>query len=164
MNYGKLILMGIVLCAAALFSHAQSLSPEVISVAGGKMQSSTISLDWTLGETAVARWNTPVGFTTEGFHQPVFQVTLLPAYSSPKVSIVPNPVHSTLNVLVSETPQKPMFAQLVDVQGRVLLQRTSLNLGNTEFNLNNLSAGIYFLQVLYQNGKTVEAFKVVKTH
>ena len=38
MNYGKLILMGIVLCATGLFSHAQSLSPEVISVAGGKKQ------------------------------------------------------------------------------------------------------------------------------
>jgi Secretion system C-terminal sorting domain len=163
-NYIQLILVGVVVCTTALFSQAQSLSPEVISVAGGKMQSATISLDWTLGEAAVSRWKTPQGFVTEGFHQPVLEVSLLPQYGTTKISIAPNPVQSTLNILVSETPQKPMFAQLVDVQGRVLLQRTSLNLGNTEFNLNNLSAGIYFLQVLQQNGKTVEAFKVVKTH
>lgn len=164
MNYGKLILMGIVLCATALLAQAQKLSPEVISAAGGKMQSSTISLDWTLGEMAVGRWNTPVGFTTEGFHQPVLQVTLLPEYSSPKVSIAPNPVQSTLHVQLSEVPQKTLFAQLVDVQGRVLVQRTNLGLGNTELNLSNLPAGTYFLQVLQQNGKTLEAFKVVKTH
>lgn len=164
MNYGKLIMMGIVLCATTLLGQAQTLSPEVISAAGGKMQSSTISLDWTLGEMAVSRWNTPVGFTTEGFHQPVLQVTLLPEYSSPKISIAPNPVQSTLNVRVNETPQQTLFAQLVDVQGRVLIQRTNLGLGNTELNLSNLPAGTYFLQVLQQSGKTMEAFKVVKTH
>lgn len=164
MNYGKLILMGIVLCATALLSQAQTLSPEVISSAGGKMQSASISLDWTLGEMAVTRWNTPNGFATEGFHQPVLQITLLPEYSSPKVSIAPNPVQSTLNVRVNEAPQKTLFAQLVDVKGRVLVQRTNLGLGNTELNLSNLPAGTYFLQVLQQNGKTLEAFKVVKTH
>jgi len=164
MNYGKLILMGIALCATALLSQAQTLSPEVISTAGGKMQSSTISLDWTLGEMAVTRWNTPNGFTTEGFHQPILQITLLPEYSSPKVSIAPNPVQSTLNVRVSEAPQKTLFAQLVDVQGRILVQRTNLGLGNTEFNLSNLPAGTYFLQVSHLTGKTIEAFKVVKTH
>lgn len=164
MNYGKLILMGIVLCATALLSQAQTLSPEVISSAGGKMQSASISLDWTLGEMAVTRWNTPNGFATEGFHQPILQITLLPEYSSPKVSIAPNPVQSTLNVRVNEAPQKTLFAQLVDVKGRVLVQRTNLGLGNTELNLSNLPAGTYFLQVLQQNGKTLEAFKVVKTH
>lgn len=152
------------LCATALLGQAQTLSPEVISSAGGKMQSSTISLDWTLGEMAVTRWNTPSGFTTEGFHQPVLQVNLLPEYSSPKVSIAPNPVQSILNVRVNEAPQKNLFAQLVDVQGRVLVQRTNLGLGNTELNLNNLPAGTYFLQVSHQNGKAIEAFKVVKTH
>lgn len=153
-----------VLCTTVLVSQAQSLSPEVISSAGGKMQNSTISLDWTLGETAVARWNTPNGFTTEGFHQPILQVTLLPEYASPKVSIAPNPVQSTLNVLIKEPFQKTLFGQLVDVQGRVLVQRANLTLGNTEFNLSNLAAGVYFLQVLEKNGKTVEAFKVVKTN
>lgn len=153
-----------VLCSTALVCQAQSLSPEVISSAGGKMQSSTISLDWTLGEAAVARWNTPNGFTTEGFHQPILQVTLLPEYTSPKVSIAPNPVQATLNVLIKEPIQKKLFGQLVDVQGRVLVQRTNLTFGNTELNLSNLAAGVYFLQVLEQNGKTVEAFKVVKTN
>jgi hypothetical protein len=121
-------------------------------------------LDWTLGETAVSRWNTTGGFTTEGFHQPILEVSLLPEYSSPKVSIAPNPVQSTLNVLVSDAKQKALFAQLVDIQGRVLVQRTNLSQGNTEFNLSNLPSGTYFLKVSQQNGKPIEVFKVVKTH
>ena len=128
------------------------------------MQTVTISLDWTLGETSVSRWNTPGGFTTEGFHQPILEVSLLPEYTSPKVSIAPNPVQSTLNVLVKDVNQKPLFAQLVDVQGRVLVQQTNLTPGNTEINLSNLPSGTYFLKVSQQNGKPVEAFKVIKTH
>ena len=162
-NYIQLILVGVVVCTTIL-GKAQSLSPEVISTAGGKMQTSTISLDWTLGETAVSRWNTPGGFTTEGFHQPILEVSLLPEYNSPKVSIAPNPVQSTLNVLVKDVNQKPLFAQLVDVQGRVLVQQTNLTPGNTEINLSNLPSGTYFLKVSQQNGKPVEAFKVIKTH
>ena len=162
-NYIQLILVGVVVCTTIL-GKAQSLSPEVISTAGGKMQTATISLDWTLGETAVSRWNTAGGFTTEGFHQPVLQISLLPEYNSPKVSIAPNPVQSTLNILVKEASQKALFAQLLDVQGHVLVQRTNLGLGNTELNLSNLPSGIYFLQVLQQNGKILEAFKVVKTN
>jgi hypothetical protein len=162
-NYIQLILVGVVVCTTIL-GKAQSLSPEVISTAGGKMQTATISLDWTLGETAVSRWNTTGGFTTEGFHQPILEVSLLPEYSSPKVSIAPNPVQSTLNVLVSDAKQKALFAQLVDIQGRVLVQRTNLSQGNTEFNLSNLPSGTYFLKVSQQNGKPIEVFKVVKTH
>lgn len=164
MNNRKFILLGIVLCATALLSQAQTLSPEVISSAGGKMQNSSLTLDWTLGETAVSKWSSPTGFTTEGFHQPILQVTLLPAYSSPKVSIAPNPVQSILNVQVMEASQKALFVQLVDVQGRILVQRTQLGSGNTELNMSDLPSGIYFLQVLQQNGKTLEAFKVVKTN
>jgi hypothetical protein len=164
MNYGKFLLMGLGLCFTIVVSQAQSLSPQVVSSAGGKMQSSTIRLDWTLGETAVARWNTPNGFTTEGFHQPVLEVSLLPEYSTPKVSIAPNPVQSILNVQLKEASQKALFVQLVDVQGRVIVQRTSLGLGNTELNMSDLPSGIFFLQVLQQNGKTLEAFKVIKTN
>lgn len=162
-NYFQIILVGVVVCTTIL-GKAQSLSPEVISTAGGKMQTATISLDWTLGETAVSRWNTPRGFTTEGFHQPILEVSLLPEYSSPKVSIAPNPVQSTLNVLVSDAKQKVLFGQLVDIQGRVLVQRTNLSSGNTEFNLSNLPSGIYFLKVSQQNGKPIEVFKVVKAN
>lgn len=157
-----LFLVGALVFSAAV-GKAQSLSPEVISTAGGKMQAGSIQLAWTLGETAVARWNTPRGMVTEGFHQPILEVTLLPEYTAPTVRIAPNPVQSTLNVQLQEQTKQLLFASLVDVHGRVLIKRTTLQLGNTELDLNNLPAGLYFLNVMRQNGKTLEVFKVVKT-
>ena len=128
------------------------------------MQAGGIQLAWTLGETAVARWNTPQGMVTEGFHQPILEVTLLPEYTAPTVRIAPNPVQSTLNVQLQEQTKQSLFANLVDVQGRVVIQRTTLQLGNTEMDLSNLPAGLYFLNVMPQQGKPIEVFKVVKTH
>ncbi|AEE48225.1 T9SS type A sorting domain-containing protein [Haliscomenobacter hydrossis] len=162
MKRHSLFLVGALVFSAVL-GKAQSLSPEVISTAGGKMQAGSIQLAWTLGETAVARWNTPQGMVTEGFHQPVLEVTLLPEYTAPTVRIAPNPVQSTLNVQLQEQTKQILFANLVDVQGRVLIKRTTLQLGNTELDLSNLPAGMYFLNVMHQNGKTLEVFKVVKT-
>ena len=155
-------MVGALLFSAAI-GQAQSFSPEVLSTAGGKMQARGIQLAWTLGEPAVARWTTPQGFVTEGFHQPILEVTLLPEYTAPTVRIAPNPVQSTLNVQLQEQTKQLLFASLVDVHGRVLIKRTTLQLGNTELDLNNLPAGLYFLNVMRQNGKTLEVFKVVKT-
>ncbi len=149
---------------SAAVGKAQSLSPEVISTAGGKMQAGSIQLAWTLGETAVTRWTTPQGFVTEGFHQPILEVTLLPEYAAPTVRIAPNPVQSTLNVQLQVQTKQSLFANLVDVQGRVVIKRTILQLGNTELDLSNLPSGMYFLNVMPQQGKPIEVFKVVKTH
>ena len=163
MKCHSLFLVGALVFSAAL-GKAQSLSPEVISTAGGKMQAGSIQLAWTLGETAVARWNTPRGMVTEGFHQPILEVTLLPEYTAPTVRIAPNPVQSTLNVQLQEQNKQLLFANLVDVKGRIVIQRTTLQLGNTEMDLSNLPAGLYFLNVMPQQGKPIEVFKVVKTH
>ncbi len=158
--YLLFILIGVVHSAA----NAQSLSPAVISTAGGHMQNDKVSLDWTLGEAAVSRWKTPQGFVTEGFHQPVLEVSLLPKYGTTMISIAPNPVQSTLNVQLKEPSKHSLFANLVDIQGRVLIPLTNLQLGNTEFDMGNLPAGMYFLNVSRQNGKSLEVYKVVKTN
>ncbi|WP_353480519.1 T9SS type A sorting domain-containing protein [Haliscomenobacter sp.] len=163
MKCHSLVLVGTLVFSAVL-GKAQSLSPEVISSAGGKMQAGRIQLAWTLGETAVARWTSPQGFVTEGFHQPILEVTLLPKYTAPTVRIAPNPVQSTLNVQLQEPNKQSLFANLVDVGGRVLINRTALQLGNTELDLSNLPSGVYFLNVMHQSGQPVEVFKVVKTH
>lgn len=149
---------------SALSGKAQSLSPYVISTAGGHMQNNQVSMVWTLGETAVSRWKTPQGFVTEGFHQPVLEVSLLPQYETTMISIAPNPVQSTLNVKLKEPGSHSLFATLVDIQGRVLIPLTNLQLGSTEFDLGNLPVGMYFLNVSRQNGKSLEVYKVLKTN
>ena len=163
MKIYQLFLVG-AFTVSTLIGNAQSLSPAVISTAGGHMQNSQVSMDWTLGEAAVSRWKTPQGFVTEGFHQPVLEVSLLPQYETAMISIAPNPVQSTLNVQIKELSKHSLFANLVDIQGRVLIPLTSLQLGSTEFDMSNLPAGMYFLNVSRQNGKSLEVYKVVKTN
>ena len=49
---------------------AQSNNPSILSSAGGSDKTSTISLDWTIGEYAVETVSLADRMYTQGFHQP----------------------------------------------------------------------------------------------
>ena len=149
---------------SALSGKAQSLSPEVLSTAGGTSQVGKINLEWTLGETAISRWATPAGGSiTEGFHQPLLIVSKQGSASTiALVSIAPNPVQARLNLIVSKKEPKDLSATLIDVQGRVFKQLNHLILGNTEVDLQEYPAGVYFLSFQYANEIPFQTFKVVK--
>ncbi|WP_373551752.1 T9SS type A sorting domain-containing protein [Haliscomenobacter sp.] len=165
MKFCKFTLV-VAIIVAALSGQAQSLTPEVLSTAGGTINSPSkqIRLAWTLGETAVLRWTTPGGGSvTEGFHQPVLQVSNLQNPSIALVRIAPNPVQSQLFLTIDQKEEKELSAILSDVQGRVLTKLRHLTIGNTELDLNKYPAGVYFLSLQYYNEAPLQTFKVVKT-
>ena len=162
-NYIQLILVGVVVFTTIL-GKAQSLSPEVISAAGGSNQIKGILIDWTMGELAVSRWSTPSnGSVTEGFHQPRLQVYKVGTTSSASISIAPNPVQSVLHLNVLSKEKNGLSATLIDVQGRILQQLTTLEVGQFEVKMMNYPAGVYFLSLRYNDEAPFQTFKVVKT-
>lgn len=50
------------------------LAPSVIATGGGRIETATMTLDWTLGETFVSDSKVDDRRFTEGFHQPVLTV------------------------------------------------------------------------------------------
>ncbi len=141
----------------------QSLTPQVLSNAGGSFSQNGVKMSWTLGETAVMHFSTAGGSVTEGFHQPGLQIFGLDASAIVAIKIMPNPVQSTLNVQIPSANQSEWVATLSDEQGRILLRRTRLQSGNTELDLSHYPSGVYFLG-MQEAGKNVpQSFKVVKT-
>lgn len=53
------------------------LEPSVISTNGGRIETATMTLDWTLGETFVSDSNIDGYRLTEGFHQPILTVEVI---------------------------------------------------------------------------------------
>jgi len=163
MKLYKLFLVGAVVCFTVL-GGAQSLTPEVLSTAGGSAQVGTIRISWTLGETAISRWTTHSGGSvTEGFHQPILVLTTEGTPTIALVRIAPNPVQSTLQLMVDNKEAKELTATLIDVQGRILLKLNHLTIGNTEVSLEKYPTGSYFLSIQYANELPLQTFKVVKT-
>ena len=64
------IIIFIMLCMAAMYSNAQTLTPEVISTAGEQVQAGGISLSYTVGEAGGVTTQTAGGIIlTQGFQQ-----------------------------------------------------------------------------------------------
>jgi hypothetical protein len=85
------------------------------------------------------------------------------AEGDPFVRVSPNPVVNTMRLHVSESGGAWVWIELLDVQGRSLLQRrfvASTNQHKEELEISHLSSGMYFLRVTTQDRKTT--LKVVK--
>jgi len=143
--------------------NAQSIGSSVLSSAGDTGQQGSVQLSWSLGEMAISRWPTPSGGSvTEGFHQPMLQITQIASLTSIQVRIAPNPVQSKLQLIVDAKEEKDLTVALINVEGKILLQIPHVGIGNTEMDIHHLPSGIYFLSLRYTNEAPTQTFKLVK--
>jgi hypothetical protein len=73
------------------------------------------------------------------------------------ILVYPNPFKNVLNVILKDATG-PVKLRITDVSGRVVLQQNFS--GATSLNINNISSGMYILQVI--DGSTVHSFKLIK--
>jgi hypothetical protein len=109
-------------CLLGSFSARSQISPEpmVVGSAGQEFANHGLTLDWTIGEVAVAAWR-PAGSAQllEGFHRG----PLLPE-SAAGVVVFPNPFKTEIWLQYSAA-QKALRLELYDLQGRLLRTLTS---------------------------------------
>ncbi len=79
-------------------------------------------------------------------------------------AVLNNPFNTYLDIQFNKTVNSPVQIRLLDVTGRELLHSTNevtrLNKMHLDFSKQNLSAGIYLLEVSFNNEKHIE--RVVK--
>ena len=77
--------------------------------------------------------------------------------------VVPNPVSNIMRLKVSDAKGQNVNVNLIDASGRTMLQRTFVpdtNQHQEEFNVGDITNGMYFLRVNTENKNTT--LKVVK--
>ena len=165
-------------CFLSIFiSHhtfCQKLSPEVISSAGDISKNSSISLEWTLGETIIESSKTSNRQYTQGFHQTYLKViSILPAQNESLISdynmtVFPNPVEAILEVKVSTENLRQHEIGKVDLYlfnfmgQQLLIQKINEESGSTFVDMTVFPSGTYFLKAQKENGFTLKSFKVTK--
>jgi hypothetical protein len=152
--------------------HAQQLTPEIISSAGGIDKTAKISLEWTLGEPASSTIYAENYLLTEGFHQPVIRVEEIVKIATRTIEdsdlqfqVFPNPVRTVLDVIVQgESKTSTVLFILADVQGKQL-HRQELDplLDSQKIDMQNLSSGVYILNCMLNDGTPLQSFKIFKT-
>ena len=156
-------------------TFCQKLSPEVISSAGNISKSSSVSLDWTLGETVVESSKTNDKHYTQGFHQTYLKVTTVLPTNNTRLSsdynmtVFPNPVEAILEVKISSENLPQDEIGKVDlflfnlVGQQLLVQKTNEKSGGSTFiDMSTFASGTYFLKAQKENGVLLKSFKITK--
>ena len=157
-------LYGVGLSSAAL---AQQMSPSVIAAAGGSTRTQTMDLEWTLGESVVETGQTASQIFTQGFHQPMLQVTEQTsrvAGSEPgRFTIAPNPVTAFLTVTATQVREEALQLKLTDMAGRQFsLPDLRASEASVQVDMTAYPAGTYLLRIGTRNGAPLTTFKVLK--
>lgn len=155
-------------CAVAV--TAQNTGPSVIASASGSGKTSTLYLNWTLGEIAVETVVSPSLLYTQGFNQPNLLVSTI--FTKPlagekviyDISVAPNPVVSTLNFTINSTTEMEVMITVSDVNGKVHLQRkVAAKSSNTQLNFTGLVPGTYILSVRkLSSSQLLKSFQIIK--
>lgn len=153
------------------FSYTLCVGQSIIAADGGAGGNDKIRIEWTLGEFAIATLSTPSGLLTQGFHQPRLQITAVPpplgntsaiSQNELKISLAPNPVKQLLNVQILSEENTDLDLRLLDVNGRVILQRKTARPNHLELDFTQYPNGLYFLQFHPKDGSTIETYKITK--
>ena len=140
-----------------------SLERQVFGISGSTVRSSSIRLDWTLGEVAVASHNSSFGSLTEGFQQAFVKIEtpIIQAKTLSDVLIMPNPATSFVTVKFLQEPKELIKWELFDITGKSL-QTNIFDLSSFhEIDLSNVSNGIYVLKISGAN--TIQTHRIIKT-
>lgn len=79
--------------------------------------------------------------------------------SKSSFSVWPNPAHGRLNISIPVAVENGAKAVVYDMQGRVVLQN-AISTADTELNIENLSSGVYFVNLTNGNKNEVKRFIV----
>ena len=154
----------ITLCCSGLFLAAQTkIERQVLGISGTSVQAVSFSLDWTLGEVAVASHNSPFGSLTEGFQQAFVKIET-PFISVKNVSeilITPNPASSFVVVKFLQEPKENIHWELFDITGKSM-QRNTFDLSSYhEIDVSSYPDGIYVLKISGENN--IQTHRITKT-
>jgi len=145
--------------------NAQSSEPTVLATSGAHYSGTNTELSWTIGEVIVETVTGSDNIVTQGFHQPLVEVTTVeeswPSYL--KVNVFPNPVTEKITVNI-ENNTLELQAIIYDMTGRQLISEEIGHSQNyIEFNVDDLANSIYLLNIHSKDKKYNATYKIQKT-
>jgi len=133
--------------------RAQTLSPCVVSSAGGYYTSASASLSFTVAEMTMVQTFTSTGnILTQGFQQPEDLSVGIPQseISLNDYLIYPNPTSGTFTLEFNSASENPVTIKLFNLVGQEILTNNfsaSSGINKISLDISNLSQGIYMLEI-----------------
>jgi len=152
------IFMAVIVC---LIGYAQSLHGQQAVTSGGNYHhNNTVSITYTVGESATKTLKGTDNIITQGFLQTKLIVTGI--YELPildyKITAFPNPASESIRLTTEKA--EGMWYELYDLKGNRLLHEQLKEL-ETLIPVIGLESACYLLRI-FEGKKAVKSFKIVK--
>jgi hypothetical protein len=150
-----------ILLFAGFFTYTTK-AQEVIAVTGGTIQTESVKIDFTIGETLTETLSSGEYILSQGMHQGIYTITSLEELSEPAyiITLSPNPVYDNLTLSINNVVREKIFIILYDINGNLLLKIDATG-NETNFSLTDYTPGTYLLKVM-SNNQIIKVFQIVK--
>ena len=135
--------------------NAQTISPSTISSYGGSVSSSSITIDYSFGETINTSVSNSTNTISQGFLQPELAITtgIIAIKENQEVTVYPNP---SIDFIKIESTDAVNWV-LIDSQSKIIKSGSE-----QEINTSHFSAGVYFLSISSSKNQYIKTIKIIK--
>lgn len=153
----------ILLLATGLLWASLAQAQESVNATGGDATGSGGTVAYSVGQVAYTTNTDASGTVSQGVQQAyeIFTVGIKETKLNISLSVFPNPTADNLTLQISDYNNEKLSYQLLDMQGK-LLNNGQVTTQQTQINTAHLPAATYFMNVLNQENKKIQTFKIIK--
>lgn len=157
-NKTKLIIL-LTLCISGGSIYGQESS----NASGGDAIGSGGTIAYSIGQVVYTTNTSTNGSVAQGvqYAYEIFSVGIKETALNISLTVFPNPTTENLTLQISDYNNEKLSYQLFDLQGK-LLNYGQVTTQQTEINTTSLPSATYFINVVNQENKKLQSFKIVK--
>lgn len=139
--------------------HAQ----ESVNTSGGDATGSGGTIAYSVGQVVYTTHTGSTGSVAQGVQHAyeIFTVGIKETELSISLTAFPNPTMDNLTLQINDYNNEKLSYQLFDMQGKQL-SSGQVTAQQTQIKMNSLPSATYFINLVNQENKKVQSFKIVK--
>lgn len=153
----------IALLAAGLLWAGFAQAQESTNASGGDATGTGGTASYSVGQVVYTTNTGSTGSVAQGVQHAyeIFTVGIKETELNISLTAFPNPTTENLTLQISDYINEKLSYQLFDMQGKQL-SNGQIVAQKTQINMNNLPTATYFVNVVNQENKKVQSFKIIK--
>jgi hypothetical protein len=155
----KKIKLSVLLLGIVITVQAQ----QATNASGGDATGSGGTVSYSVGQVVYTTNSGTTGSVAQGVQHAyeIFTVGIKATELNISLTVFPNPTADNLTLQISDYNNEKLSYQLYDLQGK-LLNNGQITAQQTQIDMNSLPSATYFVNVVNQENKKVQSFKIIK--
>jgi hypothetical protein len=149
--------------AMGLFWAENVNAQESTNSSGGNDSGSGGTVSYSIGQLVYTTNSNTDGSIAQGVQQAyeIFTIGIAESSWNIQLDVFPNPTNDNLTLLIDNFKIEMLSYHLLDQQGKII-SKAPLIVSETQINLSHLMSATYFVDIIDNNNKKVQSFKIIK--